>query len=325
MTSRLLCAFHPSGASFAVLSHDQRLKMFSTLTQQLTQDCSETQQLNQTITAIAFPAHTAAKSNAATNLLALGTKAGDILLWHVAKGAIEHTLGGAHKHTSAVQSLAFSPNGSALFSCGADRSVKQWSVASGAFVASFEASEEASTGSGGSLRHLAVSPDGSMLLAGGTGSLLLWHLSQPGSPMRDYQGPTDRVACLAFSPDSKYVVSGAADRYLSLWSAESDAAAPAENGKSAKKKNKAAKNADKNTPLHTFTLQTAPISVQFNAVRGTQTANKQTKQRACTQSTASRAARQALTPCVLLLFSFAFVLPCLLVRHEGCVPARRSV
>lgn len=268
MTSRLLCAFHPSGSSFAVLSHDQRVKIFSTLTQQLSLDLTEAQHLAHTVTALAYPAAAASAAKAAAtpaaHLLALGTKAGDILLWHTAKGTLEATLGGAHKHTGAISSLCFSPNGASLFSCASDRTVKQWNVTNGAFVASFEAGDEASAASGGSLRHLAVSPDGTLLLAGGTGSLVLWHLSNPSAPVRDYQGPTDRISCVAFSPDSKYVVSGAADRYLSLWSAETEAV-EADAKKS--KKSKKSKNADRNTPIHTFTLQTAPISVQFNAVR----------------------------------------------------------
>ena len=260
-----------------MLSHDQRLKIFATLSQQITQDVSETQQMN--VTAIAFPAAaasaksaSAAAAAASSSLIALGTKSGEIVLWNLAKGCVDHTLSGPHKHTGAVHSLAFSTNGSSLFSVAADRSgVKQWSVTTGAIIATFEAGEDADTASGGSFRHVCVSPDGSMLLAGGTGSLLLWSMSHSGSPLRDYQGPTDRISCVAFSPDSKYIVSGAADRYLSLWSAESDSAAAEDNGngskksaKKAAKKSKATSGADKNTPIHTFTLQTAPISVQFN-------------------------------------------------------------
>jgi len=275
MSARLLSSFSSSGASFAVLSHDQRIKLFSTLTQQLTQDLTPANHLANAVTALALPAAASARTTSPTGpaaqLIALGTKQGDILLWHTAKGALEQTLGGAHKHVGAVSSLAFSPNGQFLFSCGAaERSVKQWNVSNGAFVASFEAGEDATAASGATLRHVAVSPDGQLLLAGGSGSLLLWHLSTPSVPARDFQGPTDRISCVAFSPDSRYAVSGtSADRYLSLWSTDLAAGEEATaNGAGAegqkKKKNKHKKQAERNTPLHTFTLQTAPISAQFN-------------------------------------------------------------
>jgi hypothetical protein len=283
-SARLLSAFSSSGASFAILSHDQRLKLFSTLTQQLTQDLTAANHLASAVTALALPqaapalasgaARTTAPTGPAAPLIALGTKSGDILLWHTAKGALEQTLGGAHKHVGAVSSLAFSPNGQFLFSCGAaERSVKQWNVSNGAFVASFEAGDDATAASGATLRHVCVSPDGQLVLAGGSGSLLLWHLSTPSTPLRDFQGPTDRISCVAFSPDSRYAVSGtAAERYLSLWSTVVDATPGEEvtaNGASEgtkKKKSKHKKLAERNTPLHTFTLQTAPIQAQFNPV-----------------------------------------------------------
>jgi hypothetical protein len=266
MSARLLCSFNSTGTSFALLSHDQRLKIFSVLSQSLSSDATPPNHLTAAITALAFPAAASGKTRAPTGpaapLLALGTKSGDILLWHVAKGSVEQTVGagGAHRHTAAIQALAFSPNGNFLFSCGSDRTVKQWNVSNGSFVTNFDLGGDESSGS--VLTHLALSPNGELLLAGGNGALVLWHLSNPSTPLRDFRGPTDRISCVAFSPDSKYVISGAADRFLTLWSAEEGEHASGAEGE--KKKKKKHRQAEKNVPVHTFTLQTAPISVQFN-------------------------------------------------------------
>lgn len=266
--ARQLCSFHPSGQSFAIVSHDQRLKVFSTLTQQLQQDLTEAQHLTHTITAIAYPQ---ASSKAVAPIVALGTKSGEILLWNTKKGEVEHKLGvttsPAEKHQAAITSLAFHASGSYLFSASVDKSVKQWAVANGAFVTRFQTTDDASSPS---FHQLAASPDGNLLVAGGAGALLLWNVAAPASPIREYQGPTERISCVAFSPDSRFVASGnATDRYLSVWSAETDADQEEATQHKKKSKKKAASSAAaRSTPVHTITLQTAPVSVQFNAFVG---------------------------------------------------------
>ena len=47
-------------------------------------------------------------------------------------------------------------------------------------------------------------------------SLRLWDLST-GQELRRFEGHTQRVWCVAFSPDGRRALSGAADASLRLW------------------------------------------------------------------------------------------------------------
>ena len=72
-------------------------------------------------------------------------------------------------HSQRVNDLAFNAAGSLLYSCGDDRNVMVWSMASGELVSSFRAARQA-------VSRLALSPDGSRLLTAST-SLKLWDTS----------------------------------------------------------------------------------------------------------------------------------------------------
>jgi hypothetical protein len=155
--------------------------------------------LTNSVTALAYPSSSSAGANPSSHLIALGLASGDILLWNTARASVETRLGvtssQGEKHQAAITSLAFHSSGSFLFSASADKTLKQWTVQGGAFVASFRG-EEAATAS---FSAIALSPDGQLIVAGGGGALTLWNISAPSAPAREYQGPTDRISCLAFS------------------------------------------------------------------------------------------------------------------------------
>jgi WD40 repeat protein len=82
-----------------------------------------------------------------------------------------------HGHLDEVSALAFTPDGRILASASHDRTVKLWSVAAGAEVASLE-------GHTGRIHCLAFSPDGNVLVSGGQdidgrGEILLWRAPRP--------------------------------------------------------------------------------------------------------------------------------------------------
>jgi WD40 repeat protein len=275
MSRRVVCGFHPSGAAFAIVSHDQRLKVFNTLTQQLQQDLTERNHLAHAISALAFPAASnSGKASAIPPLIAVGTKSGDVLLWNTKRGEVEQKLGVSssvgHKHQGSISDVVFHPSGQFLFSVSAeDRQIKQWSLPAGLLVKTFQMGSD----QGAVISKLAVSPDGLLLVGGGFGALLLWHISSP-VPIREYAGPTAKISTLAFAPDSKHFVSGGGgDRYLTVWNSEVEndsvtTAAGVSEKKKKKQKAAAAAAADRNTPIHTFTLQQPTVTVTFNPVRG---------------------------------------------------------
>ena len=82
--------------------------------------------------------------------------------------------------TSAVNSLAFSPNGRRLYAAGGDKVVRVWQLANGEFKLDLNAYRvPIGPGFNGALNAIALSPDGRWLAAGGLGTV------RGGSGFRD--------------------------------------------------------------------------------------------------------------------------------------------
>jgi hypothetical protein len=114
-------------------------------------------------------------------------------------------------HTDAVESVAFSPDGTTLASGGDDNSVRLWDVASHRQVGSPLIDDSG-------FSSVAFSPDGKTLASGsGDNSVRLWDVAshrQVGSPLT---GHTNGVESVAFSPDGKTLASGSDDKSVRLW------------------------------------------------------------------------------------------------------------
>lgn len=106
-------------------------------------------------------------------------------------------------HTSAVNIVAFSPDGKTLASGSADNTVKLWDPATG---------KERTTlkNKGGlEIKGLAFSPDGKTLAAGShTSNILLWEL-ETGKVKKTLKANSGKAMnALAFSPDGKVLAAG---------------------------------------------------------------------------------------------------------------------
>ena len=67
-------------------------------------------------------------------LIAMGTKAGQIVVWSTVTGKVLHRLGQSSNskgHTSEVLAVSFCQSGTKLFSSGADKRIYQWNLQSG--------------------------------------------------------------------------------------------------------------------------------------------------------------------------------------------------
>jgi len=95
-------------------------------------------------------------------------------------------------HTSPVQALAFSPDGSLLASAGDDQQIILWNMADGTEVRRMTGQHT------NGILSLAFSPDGSRLASGGReASIILWDVTS-GAFIRRFQGHIAAVRQLAF-------------------------------------------------------------------------------------------------------------------------------
>src|SRR5439155_12390194 len=85
------------------------------------------------------------------SMVASGGDDGTIKLWRVVDGMLLRTLAGHqappafYRKTAAIQSLAFSPDGTTLASAGNDNAVKVWRVADGSVIHTLSAAFSGST------------------------------------------------------------------------------------------------------------------------------------------------------------------------------------
>jgi len=126
-------------------------------------------------------------------------------LWRQVHHGHRFTLRG---HQDAVQSLAFSPDGTTLASASLDSTVRVWHAATGQVRTTLNHSDR--------VWAVAFSPDGDTLASGvADQTVTLWHLPT-GKPRSKLRGP-DEIRCVAFSPDGKTLASAGAAGSLLLW------------------------------------------------------------------------------------------------------------
>jgi WD40 repeat protein len=118
------------------------------------------------------------------------------------------------EHQGGATSLAFSRDGTTLFTAGYDGVVRKWDVPSGRQSGELR-------GPTRGLWTLHVSPDGSRLAAGGEdGIVYLWTLTAAAPPQR-LRGHERNIWEVRFSPDGKRLASGSFDTTTRLWDVQS--------------------------------------------------------------------------------------------------------
>lgn len=183
-------------------------------------------------------------------LLAMGTKEGEIRLWRMrdgqwqiiirgqvasiwsiafspdgqtlASGSTDHKVRlwhvqsgqlhhTLHGHTSEVWSVAFSPDGQTLASASNSDSIHLWAVHTGQLLATLEAEND------GSSRAVAFSPDGRTLAGSDQAhNIQVWDVDTQ-DVILSLPGHTDQVYRIAFSPDGRILASAGQDATVRLW------------------------------------------------------------------------------------------------------------
>ncbi|MEQ1907494.1 MAG: WD40 repeat domain-containing protein [Vicinamibacterales bacterium] len=123
-----------------------------------------------------------------------------------------------------VSCAAFSPDGRRAIAGSEDTSMCLWEVDSGRHLRRIE-------GHSGNIRSVTFMPDGRRVLSssgtdyydadllrelGIDNTVRLWDI-ETGSELQRFEGHTANVNCVTVSPDSRYALSGSADKTMRLW------------------------------------------------------------------------------------------------------------
>ncbi len=120
-------------------------------------------------------------------------------------------------HLAKIKDVAFTPDGRYLVSAGYDKLIRVWDLKTGRTARTLRG--QIGAGVDGKIYAMALSPDGRWLATGG-------YPSQWGIRLYDFasgklvallKGHTNVVLSLAFSPNSRFLVSGSSDTNAILW------------------------------------------------------------------------------------------------------------
>jgi len=144
-------------------------------------------------------------------LLASGGKDNTLRIMDSGTGEILHELSG---HDNWVTTAAFNSDGTQIASGSNDETVIIWDVETGEQVACYFG-EDCLGESDGQLRDVLFSADDSQLLLGADTARLVD--IESGETVQQFDGHTNRVNSVAFTPDGEGVLTGSADSTIRLW------------------------------------------------------------------------------------------------------------
>jgi WD40 repeat protein len=129
-------------------------------------------------------------------------------------------------HTAIIKDIVFTPDGKQLVSAGDDKVIRIWDWRAGMTIRTIRGS--VGRGDEGKIYAMALSPDGRWLAVGGRLSGTLEEICAirlyefaTGNLVGLLKGHTDVVFGLAFSQDSKRLISGSGDNTAIIWDVES--------------------------------------------------------------------------------------------------------
>ncbi|MEH2048127.1 nSTAND1 domain-containing NTPase, partial [Nostoc sp.] len=117
-------------------------------------------------------------------------------------------------HSSAVRSVAYSPNGHQLASASDDNTIKIWDVSSGKLLKSL-------TGHSKEVNSVAYSPNGQQLAsASRDNTIKIWDVSSQ-KIIKTLTGHSNEVKSVAYSPNGHQLASSSRDNTIKIWDVSS--------------------------------------------------------------------------------------------------------
>jgi WD40 repeat protein len=146
-------------------------------------------------------------------LLATGggapTQDGELKIIDVASGKVTQEIK-TNIHSDQVLGVAFSPDSKVLASCGADKFVKTFEVATGKFLKAFEGHTHHVLGVG-------FSPDGKLIASGGADNVVkVWDYAK-GEQVRTINAHTKQITGLVFIGKTQNFATCAGDQQVRFW------------------------------------------------------------------------------------------------------------
>jgi hypothetical protein len=145
--------------------------------------------------------------------------AGEVRLYAVPSGGLpaasqSRVLAG---HKDLVQDIAFSPDGSLLATCGYDRLIKLWDVATGKEVRTLKDHSDA-------VYSVTFSPDGKLLASGSADrAVKVWDVST-GRRLHTLAESTDWVYTIAWAQDGRHLAGAGVDKSIRIWEVSAEEA-----------------------------------------------------------------------------------------------------
>jgi WD40 repeat protein len=137
------------------------------------------------------------------------TQDGELKIVDVASGKVTQDIKN-NMHSDQVLGVAFSPDGKILASCGADKFVKTFEVATGKFLKAFEGHTHHVLGVG-------FSPDGKLIASGGADNVVkIWDYAK-GEQIRTINAHTKQITGLVFIGKTQNFATCAGDQQVRFW------------------------------------------------------------------------------------------------------------
>ncbi|KAI9205965.1 WD40-repeat-containing domain protein [Polychytrium aggregatum] len=212
--SVVCCVKFSNDGKFLATGSNRRVRLFDAITglqiASLVDDECENPEADSYVRSVAF--------SPCGKYLATGAEDQIIRVWDLSKSRIKIVLTG---HSQDIYSLDWSKDGKYIVSGSGDYNIRVWDSETGRCTVEMSVANDKTLGPGYKdlgVTSIAMSPlDSRCVVSGSLDRMVrIWDI-QTGQMLERFEGHSDSVYAVAFSPDGRSVVSGALDRTLKIW------------------------------------------------------------------------------------------------------------